>query len=60
MKNAQAKKSEVVMIDGYKIILRYTDKPQPKVMEGIQDILFNQNISLSKSPKICNRDENVR
>lgn len=60
MKNAQAQKSEVVMIDGYKIILRYTDKPQPKVKEGIQDILFNQNISLSKSLKICNRDENVR
>ena len=32
MKNAQAKKSEVVMIDGYKIILRYTDKYQPKVI----------------------------
>ena len=60
MKNAQAKTSEVVMIDGYKIILRYTDKSQPKVIEGIQDILFNKNISLSKSPKICNRDENVR
>lgn len=60
MKNAQAPKSEVVMIDGYKIILRYTDKPQPKVIDGIQDILFNQNISLSKRPKICNRDENVR
>ena len=60
MKNAQDKTSEVVMIDGYKIILRYTDKSQPKVIEGIQDILFNQKISLSKSPKICNRDENVR
>ena len=60
MKNAQAKTSEVVMIDGYKIILRYTDKSQPKVIEGIQDILFNQKISLSKSPKIYNRDENVR
>ena len=60
MKNAQAKKSEVVMIDGYKIILRYTDKPQPKVIDGIQDILFNQNISLSKSPKICNQGDNMR
>ena len=48
------KKDEVIVIDGHKIILRYADKPQPKVMEGIQDILFNQNISPKNSPKICN------
>lgn len=60
METTQSKISEIILLDGYKIILRYTDKPQPKVMEGIQDILFNQKISPTKSPKICNRDENVR
>ena len=32
MKNTQAKTGEVIIIDGHKIILRYADRPQPKVM----------------------------
>ncbi len=60
MKNAQAKAGEVILIDGHKIILRYADRPQPKVMGNIQDILFNQNISPTKSPKICNQSDNMR
>ena len=60
MKNVQAKTGEVILIDGHKIILRYADRPQPKVMENIQDILFNQNISPTKSPKICNQGDNMR
>ena len=36
MKNAQDKTSEVILIDGHKIILRYADRPQPKVMGNIQ------------------------
>ena len=55
MKNAQAKTGEVVLIDGHKIILRYADRPQPKVMENIQDILFNQKISPKKGPKFAIR-----
>ena len=49
------KKGEVILIDGHKIILRYADRPQPKVMGNIQDILFNQNISPAKSPKFAIR-----
>ncbi len=60
MKNAQAKTGEVVLIDGHKIILRYADRPQPKVTENIQDILFNQKISPKKGPKICNQGDNMR
>ena len=54
------KTGEVILIDGHKIILRYADSPQPKVMGNIQDILFNQNISPAKSPKICNQGDNMR
>ena len=54
------KTGEVILIDGHKIILRYADKPQPKAMGNIQDILFNQNISPAKSPKICNQGDNMR
>lgn len=60
MKNTQAKTGEVILLDGHRIILRYADRPQPKVMENIQDILFNQNISLTKGPKICNQGDNMR
>ena len=60
MKNAQAKTVEVALIDGHKIILRYADRPQPKVMENIQDILFNQKIPPEKGPKICNQGDNMR
>ena len=60
MKNTQAKTGEVIIIDGHKIILRYADRPQPKVMGNIQDILFNQNISPTKGHKICNQGDNMR
>ena len=60
MKNAQAKTGEVILLDGHRIILRYADRPQPKLMENIQDILFNQNISPTKSPKICKQGDNMR
>ena len=60
MKSTQAKTGEVILLDGHKIILRYADTHQPKVMERIQDILFNQNISPIKSLKICNQSENTR
>lgn len=60
MKNAQAKTGEVILIDGHEIILRYADRPQPNVMGNIQDILFNQNISPVKSPKICDQGDNMR
>lgn len=60
MKNTQVKTGEVIIIDGHKIILRYADRPQPKVMGNIQDILFNQNISPAKIPKICNQGDNMR
>lgn len=48
MDAAQEKISEIVSIDGYKVILRYTSKPQPKVLENIQDILLNQKITPTK------------
>lgn len=60
MKNVQAKTGEVILIDGHKIVLRYADRSQPNVMGSIQNILFNQNISPTKSPEICNQGENMR
>ena len=60
MKNAQAKTGEVILIDGHKIILRYADRPQPKVMENIQEILFNQKIPQRRSLEICKTGDNVR
>ena len=60
MKSTQDKTSEVILIDGHKIIMRYADRPQPKVLGNIQDILFNQNISPTKSPEICNQGDNMR
>lgn len=60
MKNSQAKTGEVILIDGHKIILRYADRPQPKVMGNIQDILFNQNISPAKSSEICHQGDSMR
>lgn len=60
MKNTQAKTGEVIIIDGHKIILRYADRPQPKVMENIQNILFSQSISTEKVPENCNQGDNMR
>ena len=60
MKNVQGKAGEVIIIDGHKVILRYADRPQAKVMENIQDILFSQNISPTKGPKSCNQGGNMR
>lgn len=60
MKNAQAKTGEVILIDGHKVILRYADRHQPKVMENIQEILFNQKIPQRRSLEICNTGDNMR
>ena len=60
MKNTPAQAGEIILVDGHKIILHYADRPQPKVMGNIQNILFNQNISPTKYPKICTQDDNMR
>ena len=45
MKNAQTKTDEVVLIDGHKIILRYVDRPQPKVMENLKRVYCLYRVS---------------
>ena len=51
---------EVISLDGHTVILRYAEKSAPKVLENIQDALFNQKITPTKSPIFCNQAENVR
>ncbi len=60
MKNTQTNSVEVILVDGHKIVMRYADRSQPKVMGNIQDILFNQSISPTKSPEICKQGDNMR
>ena len=51
---------EILLLDGHTVILRYADKSVPKVLESIQNTLFNQKITPTKSPIFCNQAENVR
>lgn len=51
---------EVLILDGYKIVLRYAERSAPKVLENIQSTLFNQNITPTKSPIFCNQAESMR
>ena len=53
-------RQETILLDEHIIILRYADKSAPKVLESIQDTLFNQKITPIKSPIFCNPAENVR
>ena len=51
---------EVLLLDGHTVILRYAEKSAPKVLENIQDTLFNQKTTPTKSLIFCNQTENVR
>ena len=51
---------EILLLDGHTVILRYADKSAPKVLESIQNTLFDQKITPTKSPIFCNQAENVR
>lgn len=51
---------EVILLDGHTVILHYAEKSTPKVLENVQDTLFNQKITPTKSPIFCNQAENVR
>ena len=51
---------EVLLLDGHTVILRYAEESAPKVLESIQDTLFNQKTTPTKSLIFCNQTENVR
>lgn len=51
---------EILILDGYKIVLRYAERSIPKVLENIQDTLFNQNITPTKGPIFCNQADSMR
>ncbi len=62
MKPTETKSSvqEVISLDNYKIILRYTERSVPGVLDNIQSVLFNQSPTPTKIPKICSKTESMR
>lgn len=59
-KEEKLPRQETILLDGHIVILRYAEESTPKVLESIQDTLFNQKITPTKSPIFCNQAENVR
>ena len=55
---ANTSAQETVLLDGHTVILRYAEKSAPKVLENIQDTLFNQKITPTKTPIFCNFAKN--
>ena len=51
---------ETFSLDGHTVILRYAEKSAPKILESIQNTLFNQKTTPTKSLIFCNQTENVR
>ena len=45
---------EVVMIDGCKVIMKYTQTPKPEVMDRVKDTLFNGEYRQQNAQEICN------
>ena len=50
---------ETILLDGHTVILRYAEESAPKVLENIQDTLFNQKITPTKGPAFCNQAKNM-
>ena len=42
MDKSKDKICEVVMIDGCKVIMKYTQTPKPEVMDRVKDTLFTE------------------
>lgn len=46
--------SEVVMIDGCKVIMKFTQTPKPEVMDRVKDTLFHSEYEQQNTQGICN------
>ena len=59
-KEVNSSSEEVLLLDGHTVILRYAEKSTSNVLERIQDALFNQETTPTRSPIFCNQAQNVR
>ena len=59
-KEVNSSSEEVISLDGHTVILRYAETSVPKVLENIQDTLFNQKTTPTRSSIFCNQANNVR
>ena len=54
MDKSKDKICEVVMIDGCKVIMKYTQTPKPEVMDRVKDTLLNGEYRQQNAQEICN------
>ncbi|WP_305140945.1 hypothetical protein [Acutalibacter muris] len=45
---------EVVVIDGCKVIMKFTQAPKPEVMDRVKDTLFHSKYEQQNTQEICN------
>ncbi len=45
---------EVVVIDGCKVIMKFTQTPKPKVMDRVKGTLFHSEYEQQNTQEICN------
>ena len=49
----------VIELDGWKVVLRFSNQPSGGAMKSVKDILLNQRIALQKPSNICNLSDNL-
>ena len=49
----------VIEMDGWKVVLRFSNQSSGGAMKSVKDILLNQRIALQKPPNICNLSDNL-
>lgn len=54
MDKSKDKICEVVMIDGCKVIMKFTQTPKPEVMDRVKDTLFHSKYEQQNTQEICN------
>lgn len=45
---------EIIMIDGCKVIMKFTQTPKPEVMDRVKDTLFHSEYEQQSAQVICN------
>ncbi len=45
---------EIIMIDGCKVIVKFSQTPKPEVMDRVKDTLFHGEYKQQSAQEICN------
>lgn len=59
-KTSDSEHTETVIIDGCKVLIRYTLNPDLNAIKGIKESLFHQGSIPSQLSKICANSPNMR